>query len=304
MDKMSKPAPIKKTLHPRNIHNQGYDLDNLSKVLHELNEYIIPSKTGEKTITFANPDAVRALNKALLIADYKLEFWTIAKTNLCPPIPGRADYIHTIADILAEKLEEIPTGKKVKVLDIGTGASLIYPIIGVSTYNWEFVCSEVDKASVNNAKLIIERNKKLRNNVTIRLQENKRNILKGIILPGEYYDFVMCNPPFFKSKQEAELQNQKKNRNLGIKSEGKVTPNFSGQNNELWCDGGERAFITNMIYESKHFKNQSLWFSSLVSDKNNLKTFEMHLKKVGAQETRIVEMQQGNKISRLLIWKY
>jgi 23S rRNA (adenine1618-N6)-methyltransferase len=303
MDKT--PEKIQKTLHPRNIHNNGYDLKNLAKVLHELNEYIIPSKTGTPTIEFANPDAVRALNKALLIADYKLDFWTIAKTNLCPPVPGRADYIHIIADILAEESGEIPTGKKVKILDIGTGASLIYPIIGVTTYDWEFVCSEVDKASVNNAKLIIERNKKLKQNVTVRLQENKRNILKGIILPGEYYDFVMCNPPFFSSKAEATQQNLKKTKNLGLKTiDGKVTPNFSGQNNELWCEGGEKAFITNMIYESKHFSGRSIWFSSLVSNKDALKTFNSHFKKVGVQDTRIVEMKQGNKISRILMWRF
>jgi len=302
MDK--KPEKIQKTLHPRNIHNNGYDLKNLAKVLHELNEYIIPSKTGTPTVAFANPDAVRALNKALLIADYKLEFWTIAKTNLCPPIPGRADYIHTIADILAEKLGEIPTGKRVKILDIGTGAGIIYPVIGVTTYNWEFVCSEIDKASINNAKLIIERNKSLKQNVTIRHQENRRNILKDIILPGEYYDFVMCNPPFYKSKEEATLQNARKSKNLGTAVDGKANLNFSGQNNELWCDGGEKAFITNMIYESKHFRGQSLWFSTLVSNKENLKTFNTHLKKVGIKESRVIEMQQGNKISRILIWNF
>lgn len=302
MDQTSKKK--EKNLHPRNLHNNGYNIENLLKVVPELKDYIIASKTGEPTIDFAKPEAVRLLNKGLLLADYKLEFWTISKTNLCPPIPSRADYVHTVADILAENSGEIPTGTKVKILDIGTGASIIYPVIGVSSYNWEFVGSEIDKASVNNAKLIIERNKKLKQNVTVRLQENKRNILKGIILPAEYYDFVMCNPPFFSSREEANLQNQKKNKNLGIKTDGKTTPNFSGQNNELWCEGGEKAFITNYIYESKHFKNQSLWFSTLVSNKDHLKAFNAPLKKVGVKESKVVEMKHGNKVSRLLIWRY
>jgi len=298
------PDKDQKKMHPRNIHNQDYNLEKLTAAVPELSKYIITSKTGTPTVAFANPDAVRLLNKALLLVDYKLEFWTLAKTNLCPPVPGRADYIHYIADVLAENSGEIPTGKRVKILDVGTGASLIYPIIGVTTYDWEFVCSEVDKASINNANLLIERNKQLKQNVSIRLQENKRNILKGIILPGEYYDFVICNPPFYASREEAQLKNLKKSTNLGLKVNGKATPNFSGQNNELWYEGGEKAFITNMIYESKHFKGQSLWFSSLVSSKDSLKTLNIHLKKAQVKESRIIEMQQGNKISRILIWRF
>ncbi|UYW00383.1 23S rRNA (adenine(1618)-N(6))-methyltransferase RlmF [Flavobacterium agricola] len=291
-------------MHPRNKNIQDYNLDKLVQVVPELSKHIITSKTGKPTVAFANPDAVRLLNKALLLHDYQLEFWTIAKTNLCPPVPGRADYIHYVADVLAENSGEIPTGKRVKILDIGTGASLIYPIIGVTTYNWEFVCSEVDKASITNVNMIIERNKILKQNVTVRLQDNKRNILKGVLLPGEYYDFVICNPPFYKSKEEATFQNNKKSTNLGLKTNGKATPNFSGQNNELWYEGGEKAFITNMIYESVHFKGQSLWFSSLVSNKDSLKTLNIHLKKVNVKESRIIEMKQGNKISRILLWNF
>jgi 23S rRNA (adenine1618-N6)-methyltransferase len=38
------------------------------------------------------------------------------------------------------------------VLDIGTGASCIYPILGQTVYQWHFVASDIDPISINTAK--------------------------------------------------------------------------------------------------------------------------------------------------------
>lgn len=115
---------------------------------------------------------------------------------------------------------------------------------------------------------------------------------------------VICNPPFFKSKEEVLAKTTQKLKNLGKQIEGKPVQNFSGQSNELWCEGGEKAFITNYIYESKHFKSQAIWFTTLVSNKEHLKPLQNLLKKAEAKEVRIINMEQGNKISRILAWKY
>ncbi len=37
--------------------------------------------------------------------------------------------------------------------------------------------------------------------------------------------------------------------------------NFGGQQQELWCEGGEVAFIKKMIEESKGFAKQVMWFT-------------------------------------------
>lgn len=295
----------KKKLHPRNRHHKSYDFEKLIKFVPELSSYLKKNPSGIDTIDFAIPEAVVLLNKAILMSEYKITFWEMPKTNLCPPIPGRADYIHYIADLLAEtNNNQIPTGKRVKILDLGIGANAIYPIIGVAEYDWEFIGSEVDNDSIKTAKNIIENNPFLKNNVSIRKQENKRNILKNIIQEKEYFDVIICNPPFFKSKEEVLSKTSQKLRNLGKEINGKPVQNFSGQNNELWCEGGEKAFITNYIYESKHFKTQAIWFTTLVSNKEHLKPLQSLLKKAEAKEVRIINMEQGNKISRILAWKY
>ncbi|RXR20358.1 23S rRNA (adenine(1618)-N(6))-methyltransferase RlmF [Flavobacterium amnicola] len=292
-----------KNLHPRNKHNSNYDFKTLIETLPDLKAFVHPNKFGNESVDFANPDAVKALNKALLQHFYKIAYYELPPTNLCPPIPGRADYIHHIADLLAKGINgTLPTGSGIKILDIGTGANVIYPIIGHQEYHWTFVGSEIDKPAIATAKTIIEKNG-LSEAISIRQQDNKRNILKGIILPDEKFDCVICNPPFHNSKEEATKGTQRKLKNLGKAIEAKPTLNFGGQNNELWCEGGELAFITNMIYESVHFKTQCKWFTSLVSKKENLKPLFTVLKKVKA-EVEIIEMNQGNKTSRILAWKF
>ena len=80
--------------------------------------------------------------------------------------------------------------------------------------------------------------------------------------------------------------------------------NFGGQKAELWCEGGEAAFLANMIAQSKEFATQCLWFSSLVSKKENLPGAKKALSRVGARQVRVIDMAQGNKVSRILSWSF
>lgn len=297
--------PVKKNLHPRNKHINGYDFEVLTEKYPKLKEFVFINKYDTQTIDFAIPEAVKALNKSLLLTHYNVDFWDIPKTNLCPPIPGRADYVHYIADLLAAANQnEIPTGNIINGLDIGVGANCIYPIIGNHEYGWRFVGTETDVPSLKACAKIVENNEQLNKDVTLRIQQSKRNILKNCIVENDRFDFVICNPPFHSSREEATRGSQRKLRNLGKANDGKPVLNFSGQNNELWTEGGELAFITNMIYESAHFKKQCLWFTSLVSKKENLKPFYNHLKKVGAVEVNTIDMEQGNKTSRFISWTF
>lgn len=119
------------------------------------------------------------MNKALLKQYYGINHWDIPKGYLCPPIPGRADYIHHIANVLGESNGgKIPTGSGIKVLDIGVGANCIYPIIGVKEYGWNFIGSEIDSIAVDSAKSLIDLNPELKGRIEIRLQNNPKHFLK------------------------------------------------------------------------------------------------------------------------------
>lgn len=295
----------KKGLHHRNKHREGYDFKALTKVLPELEPYVAMNKYNVQTIDFANPVAVKLLNKSLLMHHYGLEFWEIPNGFLCPPIPGRADYIHYVADILAEiNHNQIPQGGKVRVLDIGVGANCIYPIIGVCEYNWSFVGSDIDTTVIASAGLIVKSNSQLNGKVTLLLQQNSTQVLKGIVAPTDRFDFAICNPPFHASPEAAIEGTLRKLSNLKGKKIARPTLNFGGKANELWCEGGEIQFVEKMVKESQLYAENICWFSTLLSKESNIKAITALLKRTNVADFRIVEMAQGNKVSRFIAWSY
>lgn len=143
-------------MHPNNAHKNGYPMDKLCKRHPALKAFITPAKSGQPSIDFANPAAVKALNTALLAYYYNMTYWDIPAGYLCPPVPGRADYLHGIADLLqADTANKAPraSGSEVKGLDIGVGANAIYPILGSQLFGWQFVGSDIDKNPLRTAKL-------------------------------------------------------------------------------------------------------------------------------------------------------
>jgi 23S rRNA (adenine1618-N6)-methyltransferase len=299
------PKEAKKGLHSRNKHRFLYDFPALILDFPELKNFVSVNKYGNESVDFADPNAVKALNKALLKHHYQISNWDIPTDYLCPPIPGRAEYLHYIADILAEDNKGvIPRGQQIRVLDIGVGANCIYPIIGHQEYGWSFVGSETDSIALKSAETIVAQNPVLKDAVECRLQTTKNAIFKGIINENEKFDVVMSNPPFHASMEEATKGTERKLRNLGKQVEGKPVLNFGGKSSELWCKGGEIAFITNMIFESVHFKKQCFWFSTLVSKHENLDKIYDTLERVNAEEGTTIMIQIGNKISRIVFWTF
>lgn len=295
----------KDNLHPRNAHRSRYDFPSLIKASPGLRQFVGLNKFRNESIDFANPAAVKALNKALLKYFYKINYWEIPDDYLCPPIPGRADYIHYVADLLAEcNYATIPTGNKIKGLDIGIGANCIYPILGNAIYGWSFVGSDIDKIALEAAQKIISGNKQLSDTVTLRTQPFSSLVFKGVIQAKEKFDFVMCNPPFHSSAEEVRKVGLKKVRNLTGKDIQHAVRNFSGVHTELWCEGGERKFILNMISESVAYQNQCLWFTSMVSKSESISYLADKIDSVSAYEAKIIEMSQGNKISRIIAWTF
>ncbi|MCL1067728.1 23S rRNA (adenine(1618)-N(6))-methyltransferase RlmF [Shewanella olleyana] len=310
-----------KKLHSRNKHNQGYDFDKLISECPKLSHFVKPNPYGNLSIDFADPQAVKCLNAAILKTDYQIEHWDIPEGFLCPPVPGRVDYLHYIADLLSIN-GKVPKGQKVKALDIGTGANGIYPLLGIQSYGWEFVASDIDPISIANVASIADKNQAINRKLTVRLQQNDSHIFNGIIAKNERFDITLCNPPFHRSLEEATQGSMKKNANLAANRAKKGTKNpqsvvsekntksassslnFGGQKAELWCEGGEQQFLANMITESQQFASQCLWFSSLVSKSENLKPCYALLKKLSANSVKTIEMQQGNKITRVLAWSF
>ena len=157
----------------------------------------------------------------------------------------------------------------------------------------------------------------------LRLQANPSAIFNGIIQPDDYFQVTMCNPPFHTSLKQAQAGSQRKSNKLAInsaKNSGKDfeknysqklsktsktwSLNFGGQAAELYCDGGERAFLSKMISESVQFKSQCAWFTSLVSKAESLPSVYRALKQANALQVKTIDMSQGQKKSRIVAWTF
>lgn len=300
----SQSSPAEKAeLHPRNRHRGRYDFAQLVRSSPALAGFLRPNPHGDRTIDYADPTAVKALNAALLRHFYSIQHWDIPPGYLCPPIPGRADYLHHAADLLAEG-DAIPRGPAITVLDIGVGANCIYPILGRHEYGWRFVGSEIDPTALRNAQRIVTRNPALTGFVDCRRQTSASALFRGILRPGERFDLTLCNPPFHASAQEAAAGTQRKVRNLGTGAAARPSLNFGGRNNELWCPGGEAAFIRRLIAESAERAAHCLWFTTLVSKAANVPGIRRALTAAHAVEVRMIPMAQGQKQSRIMAWSF
>ena len=290
-------SKIKTNLHPKNKNREQYKIEELLLVIPELKDHIKKNKLGEDSIHFSDPVAIKLLNKALLSHYYGIQKWEFPDTNLCPPIPGRADYIHYMSDLLNNN-------DNITCLDIGVGASCIYPILGVSEYNWNFIASEVNTEAITIAKKIIKDNPSLKGKVKFRIQKDENNIFKGIIKPKDKIDLSICNPPFHSSKKEALKGSMRKIRNLSGERSKKIQLNFSGVANELVYKGGEYQFIKNMVEESVLYSNNCLWFTTLVSKEKNLKSIYKLLEDIKAKEVKTLNIGTSNKKSRIVVWTF
>ncbi|WP_299247184.1 23S rRNA (adenine(1618)-N(6))-methyltransferase RlmF [uncultured Lacinutrix sp.] len=285
-------------MHKKNKHKEDYNFDKLIEVSPELKAHVFVNKYEKQTIDFADAKAVKALNTALLKEHYNIEYWQFPDTNLCPPIPGRVDYIHHIADLLKKS----KISKDITVLDIGTGASCIYPLLGNAEYNWKFVATDANKKSIAYAEKIIIKNK-LKKEIQLKHQPVAESIFKGVISLNDKFSVSICNPPFFKDEAEAFEATTRKLKGLGKLTDA-VTRNFAGQAHELCFKGGEKAFLHTYLYESSLFKTQCFWYTSLVSSKDNIKSMKKSLAKLGATTVKVIEMSQGNKKSRVVAWTF
>jgi len=295
----------KARLHSRNKNRERYDFSALTISNPELKIYVKPNKFGVDSVDFSNPFAVKLLNKAILNHYYGIESWEFPDENLCPPIPGRADYIHHIADLLGENnFGTIPFGDKITCLDVGLGASCIYPIIGVTEYDWKFIGSDIDPKSIASAQNIVNSNSSLKDKIECRLQKNPKDVFHGIIDQEDKMDLTICNPPFHSSIEDAQKGTRRKIKNLSGKKVKSPELNFAGISNELICDGGEYKFIQNMIRESKKFSKNCYWFSTLVSKQSNLKGIYKLLEKIEANQIKTIPMGTGNKSSRIVAWTF
>lgn len=297
-------APNKNGFHAENLHREPYAFEALVASNPPLRKHLRQKENNRGVLVdFSDPEAVLCLNQSLLKHYYGIEGWTLPPNYLCPGVPGRVDYLHHLNDLI--KLPRTNSGVP-KMLDIGTGANGIYALLAAAHFKWKVIATDCNASSLENLNHILEQNLELRNQIELRHQEDPQQILHGVLNKQDKITVTACNPPFYPSTEVANQAHLEKHhthlkRKIGSHEHQRT---MSGIDQELVYPGGEVAFVTKLIRESVDFKSNIHWFTSLLSKETSLGQLQPELDMAKPQQQRVIPMQHGNKVTRILCWSF
>ena len=269
------------------------DFLTLIKEFPELKKYILKQNEdneAEFQFDWSNNELSLLMDKSILNYYFNIKYYDIPKGFLIPPIPSRINYINLINSIITKLINDIDI-KNIIGIDIGTGANIIYPILGYSIYKWKFICTEINKEAYNNAKLILQKNN-LENNINIIKQNNKDNIFISILNRENKYIFSMCNPPYYNYENEIKLEDKKRDNEY----------NFD----EIYYKNGEYGFFQRYFEESICYKNNVFLYTILIGKKINAENIYDKLSSYN-DIIKIYNMQKiltGNNVRYIIYWSF
>ncbi|MCJ1223790.1 hypothetical protein MMC12_000433 [Toensbergia leucococca] len=274
---------------PDHLYSNDIDFSVLALQDPEFNKHV--KFNGQ--LDFSNPEAVQQLTKSLLKRDFRLNI-ELPCDRLCPPVPNRFNYILWIQGLLdttADTYTEcFDPNREVVGLDIGTGASCIYALLGCSQRPaWKFAVTDIDDKNMQYARRNI-----IHNNLKSRIRPLQTTTKSPLIpldaLGIESIDFTICNPPFYASVSELLASAASKSR-----------PPYSactGAEIEMVTPGGEVAFVTCIIEESVRLRERCQWYTSMLGKLSSVPVLVEKLKGAGVGNWGVKEFVQGGKTRR------
>ncbi|KAL2133525.1 hypothetical protein VTI74DRAFT_2211 [Chaetomium olivicolor] len=245
-------------------------------------------------LDFSDPAATMQLTKTLLDVHFGLKL-ELPDDRLCPPVPNRHNYVLWLKDLMDTTSYEQP-GRKLCGLDVGTGASCIYPLLGTAQRPWCFVATDIDPKNLRYAKLNIELNE-LQARIQL-LERAPADPLVPFDKPGILaIDFVMMNPPFYASEDDMLSSAAKKSRPP-------LSP-CTGAPVEMVCEGGEVAHVGRLLQESLVLREKVQWYTSMLGKLSSLDVLVEQLREHGIDNYAVTEFVQGNKTRRWALgWSF
>lgn len=283
---------LNKSMHPRNRYkDKPPDFAYLASKYPDFQQHVHTSLTGRAVVNFKEPEAVRALTCTLLKEDFGLTI-EIPLERLIPTVPLRLNYIHWV--------EDLTDGQKQprRGIDIGTGASCIYPLLGATMNGWYFLATEVDDICFDYATKNVEQNN-LSDLVKVVKVPQKTLLMDALKEETEIvYDFCMCNPPFFANQLEAKGVNSRNSRRPPPSSVN------TGGVTEIMAEGGELEFVKRIIHDSLQLKKRLRWYSCMLGKKCSLAPLKEELRKQGVPKVTHTEFCQGRTMRWALAWSF
>ncbi|KAF1811593.1 DUF890 domain protein [Eremomyces bilateralis CBS 781.70] len=251
-------------------------------------------------IDFWDPLAVQQLTKSVLRRDFKLEI-NLPGDRLCPPVPNRFAYIKWLqklidstGDSYRDAYEE---SREVIGIDIGVGASCIYPLLGcASRPNWRFGGTEIDARNLEFAQKNVRTNG-LESRIRILPAKEGQPLISLAQLGTDHADFVMCNPPFFTSLEDMDATYETKTKPPSAVCTGAAV--------EMITDGGDLGFALQIFALSQSLKTKIQWYSCLLGKLQSAKDLVARLKESEITNFAAHCLQTGGRTKRWLVaWSY
>ncbi|XKL67409.1 hypothetical protein PGB90_002900 [Kerria lacca] len=284
---------MNKYMHPRNIYKVPPNFTEVAHYYPEFQKYVLEKPNGKLTFDFKNADGLRCLTKILLKKDFKLDV-TIPEDTLIPALPLRLNYILWLEDLLDWTLER---KTEIKGIDIGTGATCIYPLLAARKNGWKMLGSEINESNKKMAEENVKKNS-LEHLITI-VAVSSSTFLDGIVTENENIDFCMCNPPFFNS---SNLEEDKKRYRKGQHQ--KIKNCTSGKMDEILSNGGETEFVKRIIQDSLKLRDKIRIYTSMVGHKSSVQPLLQELKRCGVTSVSQTEFCQGRTVRWAVAWTF
>jgi len=209
-----------------------------------------------------------ALTKALLHVHWGLSLTHVPMDRLCPPVPNRYFYVQWIQRDLLPLLRNTAYFHTKSLshtgLDIGTGATCIYPLLFVASIDsYKLYATDIDAESVKLAKqnvadnrlqtsievLLVppsdvqqqqEENDNMRDDTSVKVGPMRRSI-EQIPVQHRALDFVMTNPPFY----DDNINSERTDLRAGDRRQ-----RTAMSVNEGSYPGGEVGFVLDILVDS------------------------------------------------------
>ncbi|XP_057631346.1 RNA N6-adenosine-methyltransferase METTL16 [Chionomys nivalis] len=287
---------LSKSMHARNRYkDKPPDFAYLASKYPDFKQHIQINLNGRVSLNFKDPEAVRALTCTLLREDFGLSI-DIPLERLIPTVPLRLNYIHWVEDLIGHQDSDKSTLRR--GIDIGTGASCIYPLLGATLNGWYFLATEVDDMCFNYAKKNVEQNN-LSDLIKVVKVPQKTLLMDALKEESEIiYDFCMCNPPFFANELEAQGVNSRNSRRPPPSSVN------TGGITEIMAEGGELEFVKRIIHDSLQLKKRLRWYSCMLGKKCSLAPLKEELRIQGVRKVTFTEFCQGRTMRWALAWSF
>ena len=275
-------------------------------------------ETGGSLSSVVTQEFNIALTRALMHSQFGVVLPSLPVDRLCPPVPNRWAYVQWIQNdllhLLCEPNDYFTTTKprNHRGIDIGTGASCIYPILFTSSNNeWNMIGTEIDPLSIESARANVKANK-LEDRVQIQpvkptraqQHDSMSNDRSSVASSGgpiaralecceeKSFDFVMSNPPFFDVAKALDPRADERDRAPKTMYEGSYP-------------GGEDGFVCDMIRDSLVFRDRIGWYSTMCGKKSSftrLKQILIHL--LGPGHVLTMEFSPGYMSRWFLAWTF